>query len=55
MRTIERREGVTLVEVLAAVVILVVISAQPFLVFDTQKETYINSERALEAQEGAGR
>jgi prepilin-type N-terminal cleavage/methylation domain-containing protein len=53
MRLIERHEGVTLIELMVAVVILAVLSAQLFLVFHTQKETYIANERALDAQEDA--
>jgi prepilin-type N-terminal cleavage/methylation domain-containing protein len=53
MKLIERHDGVTLIELMVAVVILAILAGQLFLVFHTQKETYIANERALDAQEDA--
>lgn len=53
MRGMRRSEGFTLVELVVAMAVLAIVSSQMFLVFTTQKDTYMTNERALDAQEDA--
>jgi prepilin-type N-terminal cleavage/methylation domain-containing protein len=53
MSGLRHTQGFTLIELLVALAILAVLSAQLFLVFQTQKATYVTNEQALDAQEDA--
>jgi prepilin-type N-terminal cleavage/methylation domain-containing protein len=50
-----RREssGYTLVELLVALAVLAILTAQLFVVFSSQKRAYVNNERVLDVQEDA--
>jgi prepilin-type N-terminal cleavage/methylation domain-containing protein len=47
------RAGYTLIELLVAIAVLAVLTAQLFVVFSTQKKVYVTNERVLDVQEDA--
>ena len=47
------RSGYTLVELLVALAVLGILTAQLFVVFSSQKRAYVNNERILDVQEDA--
>ncbi len=47
------RSGYTLVELLVALAVLGILTAQLFVVFSSQKRAYVNNERVLDVQEDA--
>jgi prepilin-type N-terminal cleavage/methylation domain-containing protein len=48
-----RRQGYTLIELMVALGVLAIVTAQLFVVFTTQKKAYITNERILDVQEDA--
>lgn len=52
-RQIRRAEGFSLIELMVAVAVLGIVTAQLFIVFSNQKRVYVSNERALDVQEQA--
>jgi prepilin-type N-terminal cleavage/methylation domain-containing protein len=53
MKTRVRREGYTLIELMVALGVLAIVTAQLFVVFTTQKKAYVTNDRILDVQEDA--
>lgn len=50
---LRRNAGYSLVELLVALAVLAILTAQLFVVFSSQKRAYVNNERVLDVQEDA--
>jgi prepilin-type N-terminal cleavage/methylation domain-containing protein len=53
MRNLPAESGFTMIELLVALAIVAILTSQLFLVFQTQKQAYLNNSRVLDVQEDA--